>query len=433
MGFFCFMEVVKALYEYFQRYPRVCTDTRKDLKNRIFFSLSGENFNGNKFAPQALEKGAVLAVVDEAEYAINNQYFLVDDCLKALQDLAAYHRNQFEIPLLGITGSNGKTTTKELIKTVLQTERNVTYTQGNLNNHIGVALSLLEIDENTEIAIIEMGANHQKEIEFLCQLANPGLGLITNIGKAHLEGFGGFEGVVKAKSELYQYIRETGGQLFVNADDELLMKLSQGIDRSTYGKNVAEVTAQLQSATGGLSLCWTYKGATQQLQTPLYGSYNMPNILAAIRIGVHFNIKAKNINKALKSFVPDNNRSQQIQTTNNQLIMDAYNANPVSMREAINSFHESNFSEPVLILGDMFELGDASAAEHQGIIDLISDLKFHDVVLIGEEFFGLNHSFLAFKETSEAMTFFEDTPLAGAHILIKGSRGMALEKLLKHL
>lgn len=428
------MEHIHTLYNIFQQWPKVSTDTRKEVANTIFFALSGDQFDGNLFADLALEKGARIAVVDDARVVKSDRYFLVDDVLDTLQLLAQHHRLQHPIPLIGITGSNGKTTTKELIAAVLQSEKKICYTKGNLNNHIGLPLSLLEIESDTQIAIIEMGANHRGEIAQLCQIAQPDLGLITNIGKAHLEGFGSLEGVIAAKNELYTHIRNSAGKLFVHADDALLMSLSEHIPRFTYGTVQADLTARLKSAIPGLCVDWWYQGAEYSCETQLYGSYNFPNILAAIAVGAYFGISPQHINEAIKNYLPANSRSQQLQTASNKIILDAYNANPVSMEQAIRSFHACQYTRPWLILGDMFELGAGSQEEHLLITELLIKLGFEKVILVGKEFAGLHgHPFLSFTTTDDTLRYLYNNIIKDAHILIKGSRGMQMEKLLKYL
>jgi UDP-N-acetylmuramoyl-tripeptide--D-alanyl-D-alanine ligase len=429
------MSNTQQLYELFLQHPFVSTDTRNDVSNTIFFALSGENFNGNKFAEQALKKGAALAVIDDKEYLKGENYFLVEDVLTALQTLARHHRKENKIPLLGITGSNGKTTTKELISAVLGSSKNIISTRGNLNNHIGVPLTILTIKPETEIAVVEMGANHIGEIELLCKMAKPDVGLITNIGKAHLEGFGSLEGVIRAKNELYQSLKSSHGQALVNADDELLMRLSSELNRITYGTTKANTVGKIISLNPFLTLSWTYFDKEYILPTQLYGKYNFANVMAAVTAGIHFGIAPEKINMAISNYIPENNRSQQINTTTNKIILDAYNANPVSMTEAITSFSEAEFDNPFLILGDMFELGKAAKEEHQKIIQQLSNVGFQNVLLIGKEFFrsSIPKQFTVLETTEDAKTFLQKNSIKKATILIKGSRGMQLETLLNFL
>lgn len=430
------MKEIFELYQHFLNFPYISTDSRNDVEGTIFFALSGENFNGNAFAESAIEKGAALAVIDDKEFERGDKYFLVNNTLDALQKLALHHRNQLSLPLIAITGSNGKTTTKELIASVLSTAYNISYTLGNLNNHIGVPLSLLNLRKSSDIAIIEMGANHVGEIKQLCLLANPDFGIITNIGKAHIEGFGSFGGVIKAKSELYDFIKSNQGELFVNADDELLMDLSGEIKRTTYGTfKIADITAQVKSNAPFLQIKWLYESEEYVCNTQLYGKYNLSNILAAIAVGLKFNVSPNKIKEGIESYLPENNRSQQIKTDTNHIILDAYNANPVSMKEAILSFKEFNPEKPWLILGDMFELGYISLDEHKNIIDLLINESFTNVILVGKDFFQFKgkHPFWSFENTEDAKKSLKSNPITNASVLIKGSRGMALEKLLEDL
>ncbi len=429
------MKDIFELYQHFLKYPHISTDSRADIENTIFFALKGDNFNGNLFAETALKKGAKLAVIDDKKFYKGDQSFLVEDTLTALQELACHHRKQNPIQVIGITGSNGKTTTKELVAAVLRTTYNISYTQGNLNNHIGVPLSLLEIRNSTELAIIEMGANHIGEISQLCQIAQPDIGIITNIGKAHIEGFGSFEGVIKAKGELYKFIQSKQNEVIVNADDKLLMQLSNGLNRFTYGISQADLEAKLVRTTPYLNIKWSFKEQEFVCRTGMYGQYNFYNILAAIALGLRFDISPDKINKAIELYKPDNNRSQQLKTESNQIIMDAYNANPVSMKEAILSFKEFNPENPWLILGDMFELGHISLNEHQLIIDLLKEESFEKVLLVGNDFYQLKdtNSFISFETTEEAMDYLAENTIRDASILIKGSRGMQLESLVKSL
>jgi len=425
--------MIEELYAHFQKFPIITTDTRKDVKDSIFFALSGGSFNGNQFAKTAIKKGAVLAVIDDPQFLKKgNKYFLVDNVLETLQQLAVHHRSFYKKPLLAITGSNGKTTTKELVSAVLSSNYNTTSTQGNYNNHIGVPLTLLQLSSKTEIAVIEMGANHQGEIAKLCEFAKPELGMITNIGKAHLEGFGGFEGVKKAKNELYDYLRISGGKAIVNADDPLLMKLSEGIEQQTYGADNADIQGEITSFKPFLHIKWKKGKTIYNIETALYGSYNFPNIMAAISMGCLFNVPPKIINKAIANYIPKNNRSQQFVTQKNKIILDAYNANPVSMAGAVSSFNAFEPENPWLILGDMFELGESSVDEHKKIIELLTETGFENVLLVGEVFHSLKEksTFKTFQNTKDAYKYLSKYKIKKAEILIKGSRGMSLEKLL---
>jgi len=426
------MSTTEKIYETFLTYPSVSTDTRKNVAGTIFFALSGENFNGNKFAPEAIKKGAKLAVVDDKMYDMGESYILVDNVLETLQEVALFHRKKHNIPVLAITGSNGKTTTKELISAVLKTSHSIVSTQGNLNNHIGVPLTILKINQATEIAVVEMGANHQGEIKSLCDIAKPDIGIITNIGKAHLEGFGGFEGVVKAKSELYKWLEKRNGKAIVNADDPLLMKLSSKLKKLTYGSKNSEVSGKIIRLKPFLKLLWKTDNTEFELSTNLYGKYNLPNLLAAIALGIYFDITPEKINQAISEYTSENNRSQQVKTSSNNIVLDAYNANPVSMAEAIRSFHESGFDDPYLILGDMFELGEVSMEEHQKIVDQLNETGFTRILLVGKDFYKCTvpSYFNTLESTSSAAAYLEKHPIKKANILIKGSRGMKLETLL---
>jgi len=428
-----FMKYIEQLYKTFLNSSGISTDTRDDVKNTLFFSLSGEKFNGNKFARTAIEKGALLAVIDDPVFQTDSRTILVDNVLETLQRLALHHRKQINIPVIGITGTNGKTTTKELIASVLGSTYNTVATKGNLNNHIGVPLTLLQINNKTEIAVIEMGANHPGEISTLCNLTLPTHGIITNIGKAHLEGFGNFEGVKQTKKELYDFLKKNKQHAFVNADDPLLVDLSNNIDRNTYGTATGDATGEIIKHKPFITLKVTLPDKSFTIASRLYGSYNFPNIMAAIAVGNYFSVSANNIRQSIEKYIPDNNRSQQIKTQHNKLILDAYNANPVSMLNAIISFEEAHFKNAMLILGDMFELGDASKEEHQKIVNLLLEKGFKNVLLAGRAFFRTNHPFIAFETTEQAADYLQENPLSNKTILIKGSRGMHLETLVKYL
>ena len=418
---------IEQLYSIYLNNPEISTDTRNILPSSIFFALRGDNFNGNKFAQQAIEKGASYVVIDEREYYIKGKTILVDNVLETLQELAKYHRSKFKIPVIGITGSNGKTTTKELINSVLNTRYKTFATKGNLNNHIGVPLSLLEVNGSHEIAIIEMGANHVGEIEFLCEISNPDYGLITNIGKAHLEGFGSFENVVKAKTELYASISNKKGKLFVNKDNPILMQNSKSIERLTYGKDKSNyINATLIE---GPNLSLEFDSLT--IKTQLVGSYNFENALAAIALGHYFGVDSANIKEALENYTPNNNRSQLIRTAKNTVIMDAYNANPVSMEVALVSL-EKNIGDKIAILGDMRELGEYSLAEHTSITESLES-KGLKAYLVGEEFSKVQSKFTTFKSVEELQLHLDQNQIVSNTILIKGSRGIKLETILNCL
>jgi UDP-N-acetylmuramoyl-tripeptide--D-alanyl-D-alanine ligase len=415
---------------------KISTDSRKIEEGCLYVSLKGENFDGNEFAQQAIEKGAKFAVVDQKEYANNTTIFHVADGLVFLQQLANFHRSKFSIPFIGITGSNGKTTSKELIASVLKEKYNVHYTKGNLNNHIGVPLTLLEIKNEHDIAIIEMGANKPGDIAELCAIAEPTHGIITNIGSAHLEGFGGFEGVLKTKTELYTSIKNIGGTLFCNTDDEILTKaLPQTIETIFYsGKNAvnATITGQLKAMNPFVSFQWKSKDYNSPtLSTQIIGRYNFYNFLAAIAIGNYFEVEPISINKGIKNYSQDNNRSQILKTERNTLIMDAYNANPTSVKSALNSFKEMEHPNKLFILGDMFELGKDSKILHEEIVLLANELKLEGL-FIGEIYHQLSSKFeknLFFKTKVEVIDFLNTAQPNNNLILIKGSRGMKLEEL----
>ena len=405
--------------------PCICTDSRKIRKGDIFFALKGENFNGNKFALKAIQDGCSYAIIDEKDYDTHQNTILVDDALATLQKLATYHRAQLNIPVIGITGTNGKTTSKELIKEVLNSQLKTYATKGNLNNHIGVPLSILEINKQHEIAIIEMGANHQKEIEFLCNIAQPTHGTITNIGSAHLEGFGSLQGVINTKNELYQFIAKTNGQLFINSADDLLLGLAALTPKTTYGKE-GDIKGTIENSAPFLTV--NYQGST--ISSQLIGNFQFSNIMLAICIGDYFSISTNNIKQSIENYIPTNNRSQIIETKNNTLILDAYNANPSSMKAMLLSFSEQKYSNKLCILGDMLELGKDSEKEHQEIISLCKKLNLN-CYYIGKEFKKVNQK--AFKNRKDFEEQLEEEGISTKTILLKGSRGIGLEKLVKYL
>jgi UDP-N-acetylmuramoyl-tripeptide--D-alanyl-D-alanine ligase len=417
----------------------ITTDTRKITKGCIYFALKGERFNGNNFATQAIKDGANYAVVDDASLPTSENYILVEDVLTTLQQLANHHRKQLNIPVIGITGSNGKTTTKELIHAVLSTKYNTQYTQGNLNNHIGVPLTLLTITPQHEMAVIEMGANHQREIDMLCRVAEPDFGIITNIGKAHIEGFGGIEGVKKGKSELYKYLLEKNGTVFLHGDDEVLVDLGKDNNKVTYGTNkLYDIVGKCNANSLFVELAWRTRYKAPELQkadyikTNLVGIYNYNNTLCAACIGNYFKVDEDLINQAIQSYTPNNNRSQLQQTVNNTLILDYYNANPSSMQAAIQNFYHTNAPSKMLILGDMLELGSESIAEHKTIIDLLHQKQLTDYLLVGPIFKSLQQQ-QSFTTSKQAFEFLQVNSVKNKTILIKGSRGIALEEVIKAL
>ncbi len=425
---------IAQLYKLYQQYPYVETDTRKLRKGCIFFALSGENFNGNSFAQQALDKGAAYAVIDDRTYAVNDNCIVVDNVLYTLQHLAKYHRLQFSIPFIAITGSNGKTTTKELIAAVLRTKY-VTYaTEGNLNNHIGVPLTLLKIKGDAQMAIIEMGANHQKEIASYCEIAMPDHGLITNCGKAHIEGFGGIEGVRKGKGELYDYLRTNDGTIFRNTDLDYLEEMAKGIEEQvTYGTEHAKYIGKPVMKDVFLSVAVDVDGSEVIIDTNLVGDYNFPNAMVAIAVGLHFGVSIDEIKKALIAYNPDNSRSQWLQKGCNKIILDAYNANPTSMRAAISNFAAANLPNKLLWIGGMKEMGPEELNEHRELVAFIAQYKWGNVILVGKEFKGLQNDYIWFDTSAEAAEYVRAHQPSNSSILIKGSRGSKMEVLLDAL
>ena len=425
---------IPDLYHYFLKSTGVSTDTRTLEKGNLFFCLKGENFNGNQFIQNALDGGASFVVYDDKKFTPKSSNAIyVKNSLVALQALAKYHRNQFDIPVLGLTGSNGKTTTKELINAVLSQNFEVIATHGNLNNHIGVPLTLLRIKSSTQIAIIEMGANHREEIAFLSELARPTLGYITNFGKAHLEGFGGEEGVIKGKSELYAFLKLNDGKALVNGDDEKQLLQSRELNRFVFGKN-ATVDLQLTIKTNENGFCVVHVNEVE-MPSKLTGEYNFGNLNAAVAFGVFFEISLNQIKKGIVNYSPTNNRSQWKSTLKNRLLLDAYNANPTSMLAALNAFAKVKGENKVVVLGDMLELGPYSASEHQSIVEHVMNLELSAVFLVGPAFSATRYpsNFRAFKTTQEIKAYLEKHAVEGATILLKGSRGIALEQLLNLL
>jgi UDP-N-acetylmuramoyl-tripeptide--D-alanyl-D-alanine ligase len=423
---------ISTIYNLFKECGRVTTDTRNCPEGSMFIALKGETFNGNMFARQALEKGCRYAVVDEAEYADAERIILVDDCLKTLQLLAREHRRALGTPIVGITGTNGKTTTKELLATVLQKRYNVLYTQGNLNNHIGVPLTLLNLAESHEMAVVEMGANHPGEIRTLVNIAEPDCGLITNVGKAHLEGFGSFEGVVKTKSELYDYLRsKENAFIFLDKDNEVLCQASAGLEAIGYGLEGEGLYVQgkLHACAPFLAFEWEHEGKSYDVNTHLIGAYNVKNALAAIAVGLRFDVPAEAICEALSGYVPSNNRSQLTETADNRLIVDAYNANPTSMMAALENFRLMEVPHKVAILGDMKELGEGSVDEHRKIVDFLSTCGFERIILVGAEFGQANAGFEHYPDVEAVKQLFATDKPVGKYILIKGSNSMKLAQL----
>ena len=426
--------MVEELYKIYQQYSSVQTDTRKLKAGDIFFALKGPNFNGNAFAKQAIESGATCVVIDEKEYEIPGKTFLVPDVLFALQQLSLHHRKQFDIPFIAITGSNGKTTTKELIHAVLSSAFRTYTTEGNLNNHIGIPLTILKIGPDAEMAVIEMGANHLKEIAGYCQIALPTHGLITNCGKAHLEGFGSEEGVRKGKGELFDHLRTlTHGFAFVMWDYDYLKKMSKGISGIIkYGtKDNDHVIGKILPNENFLKVQITQGLDDGIISTQLVGEYNLPNVLAAVTVGKFFEVPEDKIVSAIENYAPSNSRSQLIENDSNKIILDAYNANPSSMKLAIENFARKNSENKILILGAMAELGKQSLQEHQGIIDLIKKYSWKEVVLVGGDFLKLSHPFVSFENSLLAKVWFSNQQFQNSYILVKGSRSMQMEKILE--
>lgn len=430
------MTSTEALYQHYLKHPVISTDTRTITKDCLFFALKGENFDANTFAAKALEQGAAFAIIDRAEFAINENCILVPDVLGALQALAEFHRDQLNIPVIGLTGSNGKTTTKELIKAVLAEKYKVFATKGNLNNHIGVPLSILSISHDIEIAVIEMGANHQQEIAMLCEIAKPTHGLITNVGMAHLDGFGGFEGVKKGKAELYAYLKKVNGYTFIYRNNPYLIEMSNaaGLNKIVYYGTAGEntISGELIDTDPFIELKWSFQEGTFNVKANLTGTYNFENILAAICIGNFFNIKPSAINKGLINYFPVNNRSQLTKTAKNNVICDFYNANPSSMMAALNNLKSLSAKHKTVIIGDMFELGDEAAKQHQEIAKIAYDGNFDELIFIGENFFAFKdqNNGMFFKTRTEAYQYLAEHTISDSLVLLKGSRGMALEQLL---
>ncbi len=421
---------IKALHKLFLKYPKVCTDTRKITNDCLFFALKGDNFNGNTFAEDALKKGAKYAVVDDKNVVLNDNYILANDVLTMLQELATYHRNYLGLKIVALTGSNGKTTTKELINSVLKKEYNTVATIGNLNNHIGVPLTLLSMDSSTDIGVVEMGANHQKEIAFLCAIVQPDFGYITNFGKAHLEGFGSIEGVIKGKSELYDYLKANDKLIFINTNDATQLKqLNNYQNTFSFGDNSSNCNIKLVEANPFVVV----KYDNERIESQLIGAYNFNNISAAITIGNYFKVTTNDLKDAIESYVPENNRSQIINKGSNQIILDAYNANPTSMKAALDNFNQLVAKHKIVIIGDMFELGEDSKKEHKHIADYTNNSSIDKVFLVGENFYNTKYKsskVTLCKTFDNLKSEIESSNIEDTSLLIKGSRGMALERIL---
>ena len=429
------MSYIKEIYDIFKKSSGVYTDSRNPLKNGLFFALSGEKYNGNDYAAESLYKGAISAVVDNEELASkSNKFIYVKNSLETLQRLASFHRQKFKCPVLAITGSNGKTTTKELLKIVLSKKHNTHATIGNLNNHIGVPITILNTPISSDFLIIEMGANHLNEIKNLCKIAKPTHGFITNFGLAHLEGFGGKEGVIKGKSELYDFLDSSNGEIFVNHDNQNQINKLGNKKYISFGQEEKADFNLVYNLSNKNNLEISFKGS--KFITNLYGEYNLPNVSAAIVIGDFFNVSLKNIKEAIESYRPLDNRSQVIKINNKKIILDAYNANPSSMEFAIKNFHKKFTNDRILIIGDMLELGEYSKSAHKQIVNLIIDLSFDKVITVGENFFEISNTpnyFKKYHSTDELIKFISLKVVKEKNILIKGSRSLRLEKILKVL
>lgn len=430
---------ISEIYKLLLQSNGVVIDSRKIQKNDFFVAIKGENFDANTFAQQALDNGALCVVIDNPDYYIDQQTILVENSLETLQQLANFHRKQLALPIIALTGSNGKTTSKELINAVLSEKYKTKATVGNLNNHIGVPLTLLSFDYKTEVGIVEMGANHKQEIEFLCQIAEPNLGYITNFGKAHLEGFGGFEGVIQGKSELYQYIQSENFDeeevrqkwVFINLDDAIQVEKSEGLNRFTFSFNNKNAAVFINSVEANPFV--KIKFEDTEIQSNLVGMYNAPNIAAAIAFGKYFRVDTQKIKKAIENYIPTNNRSQIIEKNSNKIILDAYNANPSSMKVAIENFLNLDGKSKMMILGDMFELGTESLQEHKNIISLVKDKPDVEVLFVGNDFYSNRtpkEHFTFFESFEKLEKYILTKKPVNKDILIKGSRGMALERTL---
>ncbi|MDH6534091.1 UDP-N-acetylmuramoyl-tripeptide--D-alanyl-D-alanine ligase [Parabacteroides sp. 52] len=426
--------LIPELYELFLHNPVVTTDSRNCPRGSIFFALKGEHFDGNQYAAKALAAGCNYAVIDNSDYYTGERTILVEDALVALQKLAQRHRKVIGLPVIAITGTNGKTTTKELLAAVLSTKFNILYTEGNLNNQIGVPLTLLRLNHEHEMAIIEMGASHPGDIKELAEIAQPNYGIITNVGCAHLEGFGSFENVKNTKAELYDYLRRVKGKIFIKKEDEVLQSVGKGLEQITYGYGDSSfASGQIVSNDPFLTLQWKQQGKINMIQTHLIGDYNIDNVLVAVTVGRYFKIPSARINRAIESYEPSNNRSQLKETAHNVLIIDAYNANPTSMKAALTNFASMTFHPKAIILGDMFELGEGSDELHAEIVSTIRECDFDKVFLCGKHFAQAGEAFSPYVNTEALIEALQASSLKGYHILIKGSRSMALEKVIEFL
>jgi len=425
---------IPELYNKFNECSEISTDSRNITNACMFFALKGDNFNGNKFASDAIKQGAKYSIIDEKEFAVNSNCILVDDVLKTLQDLANYHRKQIKIPIIAITGTNGKTTTKELLTTVLQAKFKVKSTGGNFNNHIGVPLTLLGFNSDLDYGIVEMGANHPKEIELLCKIAEPDYGLITNIGKAHIEGFGSFEGVINTKNELYTYLKNNNKTIFYNSDNEILSGLIADYDNTEKYcvTDSCNSNGRVVSASPMVKIEYSVNNKVVEVNTNLVGTYNLENIVVACTIGSFFNMSLAEIKNAIETYIPTNNRSQLVEKGTNKIIVDAYNANATSMTNAIENIVAIESKNKVLILGDMLELGNLSEQEHKNILELVDKLGFINVYFVGSEFYKQkNNKYKFYENTAELKTYLSENKIIDSLVLLKGSRGIGLEVLLE--
>lgn len=428
---------IKLLHQLFLKSQKIITDSRNAEANTLFFALKGERFDGNSYAKKAIDNGCSYAIIDCEKYAQGDKYILVENVLQTLQLLANFHRRFLKIPIIAITGTNGKTTTKELIAGVLSKKYKVSYTKGNLNNHIGVPLTLLSMDKNTQMGIVEMGANHMNEIKTLCEIAEPDLGLITNIGKAHLEGFGTFENIIKTKIELYESIKAKKGKVFYNSENNLLQaKIDElNLNSISFGSVGSHVHGELLPSDQFLSLNLKIDQFEAKIKTQLIGNYNLENILAAASVGNYYEINPQLIVAAIEEYVPQNNRSQFLKTDKNNLFLDAYNANPTSVEASVRNFGSLQMSNKCLILGDMLELGNDSKSEHQKILNLIQEYSFDKTLLIGDVYSSLTpgDKIIQFKDVNELKIWLTKNNITNSNVLIKGSRGIQLERIIEFL
>lgn len=425
---------IHQLYEIFRQHPVVTTDSRDCPEGSVFFALKGDTFNGNAYAQSALDKGCSYAVVDEKKYASDPRIILVDNALQTLQQLANYHRCQLGTPIVGVTGTNGKTTTKELISAVLSKKYNTHYTKGNFNNHIGVPKTLLQLTSAHEMAVIEMGANHPGEIKTLVDIVEPDYGIITNVGKAHLLGFGSFEGVIRTKGELYDYLRKHGGKIFLNSDNPHLKGIAGGLEAITYGRGASDglsVRGEMVDCSPFLHFCWN----GHEVRTHLIGAYNLDNVLAAATIGKYFGVSDTDISQAIADYVPSNNRSQLEHTADNTIIIDAYNANPTSMAAALENFRLMKAGHKMCILGHMGELGEVSGEEHRKIVAMLQEAGFEKVWLVGEEFVKTPcpANFVLFNNVDEVKQVLAAEKPKGMTVLVKGSNSTRMFELPEYL